>query len=74
MNNVGPIPPEKMKKFLEVAGAIRLIRDKQLYREQFISFGAYCLAEIGLPEESVSALLAEADLEAALRKANPSMQ
>jgi hypothetical protein len=74
MNNAGPIPPEKMKKFLEVAGAIRIMRDKQLYREKFTSFGAYCLAEIGLPEESVSALLAEADLEAALRKANLSMQ
>ena len=74
MSNVGPIPSEKLKKFLEVAGAIRIIRDKQLHREKFISFSAYCLAEIGLPEESVSVLLAEADLEAALRKANPSMQ
>ena len=63
-----------MKKFLEIAGAIRFIRDKRLYREKFPSFGAYCLAEIGLSEESVSALLAEADLEAALWKANPSMQ
>lgn len=63
-----------MQKFLEVSSAIRTIRDKRLYREKFPSFGAYCLAEFGLPEESVSALLAEAELEATLRKANSSTQ
>lgn len=68
------IPADKMKTFLEVAGAIRTIRDQRLYREEFESFEAYCLARLGLSEEVVSRLLAEAALEDRLSQGSPENQ
>ena len=68
------IPADKMKAFLEVANAIRTIRDQRLYRAEFESFNAYCLARLGLSEEEVSRLLAQATLEDRLLGGSPETQ
>lgn len=68
------IPKEKMDGFLKVSEALKTIRDRRLYREQFASFDAYCRARVGLPGDMVNRMLAEADLELEMRKRNPEAQ
>lgn len=63
-----------MDQFLKVARALKTIRDKRLFREDYRSFDAYCRAKLGKSGEEIERMLAEADLELQVRKAKPGLQ
>ena len=66
--------PEDMKKFLGVAESLEAIRDQHLFRENYLTFDAYCRATWGMSEEQLNPILAEATLERQLRKSKPDNQ
>ena len=68
------IPKEKMDQFLEVCQAFKTIRDRRLFRKQFHSFDEYCRAKWDKSGEEVDRLIAEAEVELQVRKADPGLQ
>ena len=68
------IPKDKMDDFLKVSAAVKTIRDKRLYRGDFPSFDAYCIARMGLHEDMVNQFIAFAEVEWAARKLKPGLQ
>ncbi len=63
-----------MEQFLKVSQALKTIRDKRLFREEFRSFDEYCRAKWGKPGAEVERLIAEADLELRVREGRPGLQ
>ncbi|MHC1766830.1 MAG: hypothetical protein AB9869_21410 [Verrucomicrobiia bacterium] len=65
---------EDMEQFLKVSRALKTIRDKRLFREEFRTFDEYCRAKWGKSGDEVDRLIAEADLELRMREGNPGLQ
>jgi hypothetical protein len=68
------LPKETMDQFLKVSQALKTIRDKRLFREEFRSFDEYCRAKWGKSGEEIERLIAEAELELRMRKGKPGLQ
>jgi hypothetical protein len=65
---------EDMEQFLKVSRALKTIRDKRLFREEFRTFDEYCRAKWGKSGDEVDRLIAEADLELRMREGKPGLQ
>lgn len=65
---------EDMEKFLKVSRALKTIRDKRLFREEFRTFDEYCRAKWGKSGSEVDRFIAEADLELRVREGKPGLQ
>jgi hypothetical protein len=70
----GFIPKENMDQFIKVSQALKTIRDKRLYRQEYPTFDAYCRGRWGIDGAQAELYIAFAEVELETRRTKTNLQ